>query len=147
MRILFKVNPGIGFSSFSLGHHIFNSEGVLKRTDINRRLNSFTLRLLVWRRNPHITLFFLFEPLLGFQSPVNGLGWWEVAREEEGEGLWEEEEQLDPLWYLLDSILCLLSSDRSQHGLLPDQGLRSMFQRNSPANYRHLRCQLCLRLH
>ena len=72
------------------------------------------------------------EPLLVFQSPVKGLGWWEVARKEEEEGLREEEEQLDPLWYLLDSILGLLSLDRSPQGLLPDQVLESMFQRNNP---------------
>ena len=96
MRILVRVNPGLGFSSFSLGHHIFNSKGVFGRNGISRRLNSFTLRLLVWPRDPHITLFFLFEPLLGFQSPEKGLRWWEVAREEEGEGLREEEKQLDP---------------------------------------------------
>ena len=60
MRILFRVNPGLGFNSFSLGHHISNSKGVLGGIGISRRLNSFTLCFLFWPRDPHITLFFFF---------------------------------------------------------------------------------------
>ena len=89
MRIFLGVNLGLGFSRFSLGHHIFNCKGILGKIGI-----SFTLRLLFWPRDPHITLFSLFEPL---QSLEKGFEWWGVAREEEEEGLREEEEQLDPL--------------------------------------------------
>ena len=66
MRILFRVNPGLGFNSFSLGYHMSNSKGVLRGMGISRGLDSFTFRLLFWPRDSHITHFFLFEPLLGF---------------------------------------------------------------------------------
>ena len=74
MRIFLGVNLGLGFSNFSLGHHVFNCKGVLRGIGI-----SFTLRLLhhllYWPRDPLITLFSLLEPLLVFQSPKKGLGW------------------------------------------------------------------------
>ena len=75
MRIFFGVSLGLGFNSFSLGHHISNGKGVLGGMGISRRLDSFTLRVLFWPRDSHITHFFLFEPLLGSQSPKKGLGW------------------------------------------------------------------------
>ena len=53
------------------------------------------------QETPTSPFFFLFKPLLESQSPKKGLGWWKVDQEEEGEGQQEEEEQLDPLWYLL----------------------------------------------
>ena len=70
MRIFLGVNLGLGFSNFSLRHHVFNCKGILGGIGI-----SFTHRLLYWPRDPLITLFFLLELLLVFQSPEKGLGW------------------------------------------------------------------------
>ena len=74
MRIFLGFNLGLGFSNFSLGHHVFNCKGILGGIGISFILR-LLLRFLYWPRDPLITLFSLLEPLLVFQSPEKGLGW------------------------------------------------------------------------
>ena len=65
MRIFLGVNLGLGFSNFSLGHHVFNCKGVLGGIDIGFTF-CLLLRLLIcllfWPIDPYITLFLFWNP-------------------------------------------------------------------------------------
>ena len=76
MRIFLGVNLRLEFSSFSLGHHVFNCKGVHRGIGIGftlclllRLLLRLLLYLLFWPRNPYITLFLFWNPCWYF-SPL-----------------------------------------------------------------------------
>ena len=94
MRIFFGVNLGLRFSSFSLGHHISNCEGVLEGVGISRRLNFFTLRLIVWPRDPHITLFLFLNPYWDLNPLRRVLGGERLLRRRKGKGCGRREGSL-----------------------------------------------------
>ena len=147
MRILFRVNPGLGFSSFSFGHHIFNSKGVLGGIGISRRLNSFTLHLLVWSRDLHITLFFFLSPCWDFNPLRRVLGGERLLGRRKGKGCGRRKSS----WVLSDICWIIYFVCSPQIGVTKDscsiKGLVVCFSIVVPIDYRHLRGQPSLSLH
>ena len=73
MRIFLGVNLVLRFSSFKLGHHIFNCKDVLKVIGISFTL-CLLLRLLFWPRDPHIPIFLFLNPCWDFNPLIRVLG-------------------------------------------------------------------------
>ena len=147
MRILFRINLGLGFSSFSLGHHISNSKGILEGIGISRRLNSFTLRLLFWPRNPYINHFLFLNPSWDLNPLRRVLGGERLLRRRKRKGC----ERRKSSWILYDIFWIVYLVYFPQIGVSKDscliKGVVVRFNTLVLVDYCYLRGQPCLCLH
>ena len=145
MRIFLGFILGLGFSSFSLGHHVFNCKGVLGGIGIGFTL-CLLLRLLFWPRDPHITIFLFWNPYWYF-SPL-----WRVLSGEELLGRRKRKGcgRRKSSWILSDIFWIVYLIWFPQIGVCRDscpiKGLMVCFGAIVPANHRHLCSQPCLHL-
>ena len=144
MRIFFGINLGLGFSSFSLGHHIFNCKSALGEIGINRRLNSFTLRLLIWPRDPHITPFLFLNPYWDLRRVLGGK---RLLGKRKGKGCGRRKSS----WILPDIFWIVYPICSPQIGVSKDscliKGVVVRFNTLVLVDYCYLRGQPCLCLH
>ena len=141
MKIFLRVNFGIGFSNFSLGHYIFNCNGVLGGIDISFTL-CLLLRLLFWPRGPHITLFLFLSPCYYF-NPLR-----RVSGGERLLGRRKRRRKSSKILFDIFWIVYLVCSPQVgvRRDSCPIKGLKVCFNAIVPADHRHLRSQPCLRL-
>ena len=149
MRIFLGVNLGLGFSSFSLKHHIFNCKGVLGGIGISFTLClllPLLLRLLFWPRDPYIALFLFLSPCWYFNPLRKVLGGERLLRRRKRKGCGRRKGS----WILSDIfwIVYLVCSPqiRVRRDSCPIKGLIVCFSAIVPIDHRHLRSQPCIHL-